>query len=176
MSKEWTPMERGINAGRTNGKPLKWQDIYKLGHTKRKSKAAVAATLNDEIWLNDRYQASVRRRTGEGWFDETEECYNGFPAENGEVTWLSIKRRDKEPIHDWRDLQRIKNDICGPDAEAMEIYPAETRLMDRANQYHLFAFQTPTRGCPHPIPIGFRGRSVSTPEEAEKHGAKQREF
>ena len=169
-------MERGINTGRTNGKPMKWQDIYKLGHTKRKSKAAVAATLNDEIWLNDRSQASVRRRTGEGWFDETEECYNGFPAENGEVTWLSIKRRDKEAIHDWRDLQRIKNDICGPDAEAMEIYPAETRLMDRANQYHLFVFQTPTRGCPHPIPIGFRGRSVSTPEEAEKHGAKQREF
>ena len=169
-------MERGINTGRTNGKPMKWQDLYKLGHTKRQSKAAVAATLNDEIWLNDIYQASIRRRTGEGWFDETEECYNGFPAENGEVTWLSIKRRDKEAIHDWRDLQRIKNDICGPDAEAMEIYPAETRLMDRANQYHLFVFQTPTRGCPHPIPIGFRGRSVSTPEEAEKHGAKQREF
>ena len=170
MSKEWIQMNRGTNTGRqTNGKAMKWQDIYKLGATKRKSKAAVAASLNDEVWLNDRYQASVRRRTGEGWFDETEECYNGFPAENGEVTWLSIKRRDKEPIHDWRDLQRIKNDICGPESNAMEIYPAESRLMDTSNQYHLFAFQ-------NPIPIGFVGRAVRTPEEAAEFGAKQREF
>ena len=169
MSKEWTPMERGINTGRTNGKPMKWQDIYKLGASKRKAKAAVTAALNDEIWLNDRYQASVRRRTGEGWFDETEECYNGFPTENGEVVWLSIKRKDKDPIHDWRDLQRIKNDICGPASNAMEIYPAESRLMDTSNQYHLFVFQ-------NPIPIGFVRRAVRTPEEAEKLGAKQREI
>ena len=170
MSKEWIPMNRGTNTGRqTNGKAMKWQDIYKLGATKRKSKAAVAASLNDEVWLNDRYQASVRRRTGEGWFDETEECYNGFPEQNGEVVWLSIKRIDKEPIHDWRDLQRIKNDICGPESNAMEIYPAESRLMDTSNQYHLFAFQ-------NPIPIGFVGRAVRTPEEAAEFGAKQREF
>jgi hypothetical protein len=170
MSKEWIQMNRGTNTGRqTNGKAMKWQDIYKLGATKRKSKAAVAASLNDEVWLNDRYQASVRRRTGEGWFDETEECYNGFPEQNGEVVWLSIKRIDKEPIHDWRDLQRIKNDICGPESNAMEIYPAESRLMDTSNQYHLFAFQ-------NPIPIGFVGRAVRTPEEAAEFGAKQREF
>ena len=170
MSKEWIQMNRGTNTGRqTNGKAMKWQDIYKLGATKRKSKAAVAASLNDEVWLNDRYQASVRRRTGEGWFDETEECYNGFPEQNGEVVWLSIKRIDKEPIHDWRDLQRIKNDICGPESNAMEIYPAESRLMDTSNQYHLFVFQ-------HQIPIGFQGRAVRTPEEAARFGAKQREL
>jgi len=111
------------------------------------------AFLNDEIWLNDRYQANVRRKTGEGWFDETEECWNGFHEENGEIIWISIKRRDKEAIHDWRDFQLIKNDIAGPEMEAVEIYPAESRLMDTANQYHLFAF----KGT---FPVGFQSRSV----------------
>lgn len=32
---------------------------------------------------------------------------------------LSIKRNDQLPIHDWRDLQRIKNEILGPDKEAV---------------------------------------------------------
>src|SRR5262249_13701026 len=51
---------------------------------------------------------------------------------------LAIFRNDRQPVHDWRDLQRVKNDICGPEAEACEIYPAESRLCDRANTYHLW--------------------------------------
>jgi len=112
------------------------------------------AFLNDEIWLNDIYQANVRRKTGEGWFDETEECWNGLNEDFGEIIWISIKRRDKEAIHDWRDFQSIKNDIAGPDMEAVEIYPAESRLMDTANQYHLFAFKGK-------FPVGFQFRCVS---------------
>ena len=163
-------MQQVPNEGfRINGKPLHWREFHKLGITKRKAKAAVEATINDEIWMNEIYQVNACRRTGPGWFDSLEETYNGFPTDNGEVVWLSIKRKDKEPIHDWRDLQRIKNDICGPESEAMEIYPAESRLMDTSHQYQLFVFQ-------HPIPIGFRGRAVRTPEEAAEFGAKQREL
>ena len=166
----WTPMQQVSNRGfRINGKPLHWRALHKLGVTKRKAKAAIDATINDEIWMNDIYQVNLCRRTGPGWFDATEECYSGSPEENGEVAWLSIKRIDREPNHDWRDLQRIKNDICGPESEAIEIYPAESRLMDTSNQYHLFVFQ-------HQIPIGFQGRAVRTPEWAEKFGAKQREI
>ena len=111
------------------------------------------AFMDDEVWLNNTYQANIRRKTGEGWFDETEECWNGFPEEAGEVIWISIKRRDREAIHDWRDFQLIKNDIAGPEMEAVEIYPAESRLMDTANQYHLFAW----KGT---FPVGFQFRSV----------------
>ena len=78
-----------------------------------------------------------------------------------------IKRLDKEPIHDWRDLQQIKNEVMGEEAEAIEIYPAESRKMDVANQYHLFAFTTK-------IPIGFVGRAVESSAKAEQVGAKQR--
>jgi hypothetical protein len=90
----------------------------------------------------------------------------------GTLTHLSIKRNDKECVHDWRDLQRIKNEICGPEHEAIELYPAESRLVDQANQYHLWVM--PEGGM---VPVGwFEGRIIGTPKEAAETGAKQRPF
>lgn len=87
-----------------------------------------------------------------------------------EYLYLSIKRLDKAPIHDWRHLQRIKNEICGPEWEAVELYPAESRLIDEANQYHLWAY-------PQKLNIGYhQGRQVSGPKEAIAVGARQRAF
>lgn len=73
----------------------------------------------------------------------------------GEGLQLSIKRRDKRPIRDWRVMQRIKNELVHPEAEAIEIFPAESRLVDTANQYFLFCF-TDFRW-----PFGFEERLVS---------------
>ena len=56
----------------------------------------------------------------------------------GHVTWLSVKRHDRDWIHDWRELQRIKNEVCGPEREGLEMFPAESRLVDSSNQYHLW--------------------------------------
>jgi hypothetical protein len=44
-------------------------------------------------------------------------------------------RLDGQAIHDWRELQRIKNEIVGDEIEAVELYPAESRLLDTANWY-----------------------------------------
>lgn len=88
------------------------------------------------------------------WSDGTYDVIE-IVAYSHEVTWLSIKRRDKEWIHDWRDLQRIKNEICGPEREAFEIYPAESRLNDTANQYHLWVLAPGML-----MPIGYTDRSV----------------
>jgi hypothetical protein len=57
---------------------------------------------------------------------------------------LSIKRFDRGPVRDWRHLQQIKNEVVGPEAEAFEIFPAESRLVDTANQYHLWAIPAQT--------------------------------
>ena len=53
---------------------------------------------------------------------------------------LSIRRNDREAVHDWRDLQRIKNELVGAECEGFELYPAESRLVDTANQYWLWVF------------------------------------
>ena len=51
---------------------------------------------------------------------------------------LVIKRYDKAPIRNWRELQNIKNQIAGVDATAIEIYPPESEVTDTANIYHLW--------------------------------------
>lgn len=62
---------------------------------------------------------------------------HGFPCD---VWHLSIKDLQKKPIRDWRKFQAAKNELCGPEYEAIELYPAESRVVDTANQYHLFVF------------------------------------
>lgn len=73
---------------------------------------------DEELYKNGTYQVAVRRMEG--------------------MTHLSIKRIDKRPSRDWRDFQEIKNIFCGPECNAVEVYPAESRLVDTANQYHLW--------------------------------------
>lgn len=91
---------------------------------------------------------------------------HGFPIP---PTYLSIKRHDKEPIADWRAMQKIKNAICGKEWEGIEIYPAETRLVDTCNQYHMFCFEG------H-IPIYvFTEREVLTSEQAEQRSETMRQ-
>lgn len=38
----------------------------------------------------------------------------------------------------WRDKQRIKNELFGPERTAVEVFPAESRLVDGANMFHLW--------------------------------------
>lgn len=80
---------------------------------------------------------------------------------------LSIRRQDRSTARDWRHFQRIKNQLCGPEWEAMELYPKESRLVDTANQYHLWVMED--------IPIGFPGRLVLD-DEGLMPGAEQRPF
>ncbi len=85
------------------------------------------------------------------------------------VIWLSIKRIDKGPCHDWRHFQEIKNMIIGPEHEAVELYPAESRVVDTANQYHLWVAADPE----FRFPFGF---SVGKKLEGDIGNSKQRSF
>lgn len=108
------------------------------------------------VFKNDKYQAMV-----------TERCMDGAL---GPLTWITIRRLDSAPVHDWRDLQRIKNDICGAEREAVEIYPAESRLVDTNNNYHLFVLPEGMR-----MPFGYTKRDVSDKLDP-RNANKQRPF
>lgn len=119
----------------------------------------VATSADTSIFINDMYQVAIyhEKPTSMGWPD---------------MWHLSIRRLDRDCIHDWRELQAIKNDLLGPEAEAVELYPAESRCVDSANQYHLWA---PITG--QPWPFGFRkrlvtdlplGKSVNRPLDTDK--------
>ncbi len=85
--------------------------------------------------------------------------------------YLSIKLKlPNRTYHDWRDFQRIKNELCGPEREAVELYPAESRLVDTADQYHLWVLPEGES-----FSFGFHERIVSEYIEADGYGS-QRPF
>lgn len=88
----------------------------------------------------------------------------------GIVVWhLSFKRHDRRAVHDWRKVQEIKTAICGPDVEAVELYPAEARVVDTANQYHLWAF--PGQKLPFGFPSGLRTDTPSFGNAQQRAGS-----
>jgi hypothetical protein len=131
--------------------------MEKFGCTREQAEDERRHMIEEDIMLNNVYQVNIR------------------VAETGiytDMVYLSIKRRDKKTIRDWRHLQRIKNELVGPECEGVELYPAESRLVDTANQYHMWvAVDSDFR-----FPFGFTERLVHGPEEAHKVGARQRAF
>ena len=115
-----------------------WQYLVdELGMTKSQAKKRLRELdlrlSRQEFWANDIYRAEVDRRHSSPLMHDTN-------LEVGDVIEIAITRWDKEAIHDWRHFQRIKNDILGEEVEACELYPRESRLLDTANTYWMYAF------------------------------------
>jgi len=105
-----------------------------------------------ETWVNSLYQVFVYRQ----------EANEGL--EMPKMVHLSIKTHERTTIRDWRDLQRIKNELCGTTCEGVELFPAESRMTDLANQYHLWVLEPGVA-----MPFGFNdGRMVSSDEATMK--------
>ncbi len=75
------------------------------------------------------------------------------PDKKGKWAVIGISAKDGTPRHDWREFQKIKNDLVGTNWEAIELYPDEQRLLDPSNYYMLW--------CAPKIPIGkYNGREI----------------
>jgi len=100
------------------------------------------ADRSAEVWENEVYSVTVRRHAF------------GWPLGIGPWIQLGISSHDGEARHDWRDFQAIKNNICGEEWEAIELFPAESRLLDPSNYYMLW--------CAPAIQIGkYEGRVLA---------------
>jgi hypothetical protein len=138
----WTPFTR------TAPTPPTQEKLEHLAQVTNSTPEQVYATMlldavNGEWWENSRYlviKKREKRHDSLGW-----------------VWWLSFRRLDRQPVgrERFRDFQRIKNELLGVEATAFEIYPAESRLADTSNQYHLWAYDD-LRG----FPFGFANRGV----------------
>ena len=113
---------------------------------------AVADFLACRLYTNGTYSVFVRDDIG---------------RDGQTYTHLSIKRDDREVIDDFRVFQAIKNALVGPEREAVQVYPAESQLVDLANQYHLWVMPEG-----YVRPFGFFERLVDG--EASFAGTKQR--
>lgn len=113
----------------------------------------------DELWVNDIYQVTVRYWTHE----------QVFGTKPGRMIQLGISSHDGTARHDFRHIQAMKNQLAGPECEAFELYPAESRLLDPSNQFLIYAFPDVKH-----LRIGaFTGRDVRKSDEAL---APQRDF
>jgi hypothetical protein len=141
---DWTPFEKAT--------PLLNPDL--LASLSQEEKGEFMRIMErTAIYTNSRYMVNVERT-----------------PKGGDVEiYLSIKDKWRSARHDWRDFQRIKNELLGPEQEMIEIYPAESRLHDSANQFHLWGVEGKGVG------VGFEGREVCGPEAAP-YGAVQRPF
>lgn len=137
-------------ASEVGGYPLTWAQ----------AKEQYNRLLGDEIWVNDEYQVNLSRMPAQG----------GVPA----LVHLSIKRLDKRPARDWRDFQEIKNQLVGEECEGVELYPAESRMVDLANQFHLWCIEESGQQFPFGMDAGKRmvsdvagGGAVQRPRNEE---------
>lgn len=89
----------------------------------------------------------------------------GYSRDGQRMAWLCI-RCFNDKLHDWRDMQTIKNVLCGEECQAVEIYPAESELIDTANNFHLWVFLDGYK-----LPFGFRGyRAIHDPSIGNVQG------
>ena len=117
--------------------------------------AAARKMLEDEhervtYFVNDLYQVMVE------------------PSGQG-LLHLNIRRRDGGMFKDWRHFQQIKNEIAGPECEAVELYPAESRKVDTTNKWHLWVFPPGVK-----LEFGWKDRDVSYDENRHVPGMRQR--
>lgn len=164
-AREWTPFQRvkamsnrvtGVSTPVPDDIALYGNNLYNV----------LVRVVDDDL------QAALKR---EHWVSVQQE----FLTPGGEaprLLWLSISRRDRKTVLDWRHLQRIKNEIVGEECEAVQLFPAESRLVDTSNQFHLFALESPKAR----FPFGYTAREVATPAELAADpsavGAVQREW
>ena len=144
------PLERTTAIPRSKRQIREFAQRYRV--TERRVKKIFAKQQRGvELWINDLYLVH-KKDAGNGW------------------TELSIRRQDRGAAIDWRHKQAIKNQLCGEECEGLELYPAESRLYDTANQFFIWVRTDPDDS----IPVGmFSGRHVS---DEEIGGTGQRPF
>lgn len=93
----------------------------------------IARWNGEEVtWANSVYQVVVR-------------------ATPGQTAHLAITRRDGLPVDSWEDMQRIKAELIGSECEAVELYPADSRAVERSNTRHIWASSV----TGYRFPVGF---------------------
>ena len=147
---KWKPLQRGEALPPSRALVRIYMDTYACDEAEARRRLD-EDELGVEVWINDLYQVQVRRG----------------PEEHS--VHLNIRRRDGYPGRDWRHFQEIKNQLVGPECEAIELYPAESRLVDEANKYHLWACSDPT----FRFAVGWSKRRI-TFDRSNEPGLRQR--
>ncbi len=157
----WTPFEECILYTNEEALEVVMKEVKTLTDKEHfQAEATIAAAAdqltNCKIYKNNLYQVAVYG---------PEQQKNLQSHDWPRMFHLSIKKIDRSAVHNWSHMQRIKNEIIGDEHEAVELYPAESRLVNMANQYHLWVFEDKEVS----FPFGFaEGRHVDVQREGSQ--------
>lgn len=94
-------------------------------------------------------------KKGRGWLGDLDRVYvandksycvmtREIDTHIGKVTHATLRSQGTHETNwkgteiSWSEKQRIKNEIFGEDAVAIEVFPKEDELVDEANMYHIW--------------------------------------
>jgi len=91
-----------MKSSKKNWDTVKWTPFEKatFGEPQNEQQAARMRYFHEhdiQLFLNSIYQVEI---------EESE-----MPAPFGKTIYLSFKTKDKQPRHDWREMQQIKNEL-----------------------------------------------------------------
>jgi len=92
-------------------------------------------------WERQEFPHGIKR--GTGWTSEVRTavknavfCVLVRPLPSGEVHLAIASLSGDRPT--WWEAQRIKNELAGEGATAVEVYPPQSEVVDEADMYHLW--------------------------------------
>jgi hypothetical protein len=99
---------------------------------------------------------------GNGWCrDVRTVCKNGVfcvlirPLPTGGFHLAISSLSQNRPT--WWEMQRIKNELCGEEWTAVEVYPPQAEVVDEADMYHLWTMD------PLPFTLAYNRTMATTP-------------
>lgn len=138
----------------TPQKRKRWQPLERATPGDPAAYAKHDLAMPDAAYRNDLYSVFVR-------YMPTAFNHKPMRPEDGAMH-VSFHRHDRAPVRDWRHYQAIKNEVSGPERIGIEIFPPESKLVDSANEYHLFVLPVG-----YEFPFVFEASLVQTQEEGE---------
>ena len=166
MKRKWSPERQTFVKAPRHWEPLVEISTgdFKPAHPKLISETAAhyRITEAEALKMLADYHSRCRFFVNDLYQVQVEEYYPG-------CLHLNIRRRDGGLVRDWRHFQQIKNEIAGPEREAIELYPAESRKVDTSNKWHLWVQPPGVR-----IEVGWEEADVQYEENRDIPGMRQR--
>lgn len=100
-----------------------FKDVTNFANKRHRQLNPLSDYCPDKVWQNNRYIVQI--------------FYN--EKRKGKLyTKAMIRRSDSQPLINWQDIYRIKNEIFGEEQEAIQFLPAKSELVDVANLYWIY--------------------------------------
>lgn len=115
-------MPRGKKKGSGKGSTSLWTEFMEV--VPHKADGPIEIEKDERYWRNSFYTVYMKLL-------EPERGMEG-------AIQLTIRHNDNKAIREWKHFQRIKNELCGEEREAVEVFPPQSMVVDMSNTHHLF--------------------------------------